>query len=146
MRRVAPFLPLALLVACAPAASPTPQPTLRWLGSLEARPAFPEVRASVTAVRAAGTTTVQIDLTGAAPGSTYPWHLHQGTCETGGGIVGDPAAYPPLRVNPAGRALETAVLEVEIAPGQAYHVNVHRSTDDLRTIVACGNLQETGPR
>jgi FtsP/CotA-like multicopper oxidase with cupredoxin domain len=145
MRHAVRLLPIVLLVACAPAMEqPAQQPTVRWSASLEAGPEFDEARASVTAVRTAGGSTVQIEFTGGEPGARHVWHVHSGTCQTGGGIVGDPGRYPPLRVGVAGRALETAVIDVELQPGQRYHVNVHRSADDLATIVACGDLREVG--
>jgi hypothetical protein len=144
MRHPALLLPVVLLFACAPAEPPPVQPTVRWSGSLEPRPQFNEVRASVTAVRSAGGSTVQIEVTGAQPGARHAWHVHSGTCATGGGIVGDPGRYPPLRVGTEGRALETALIDVELEPGGSYHVNVHRSPEDLGTVIACGNLRQVG--
>jgi hypothetical protein len=148
MRPLSLLIPIPLLagLSCAPAVTPAAEPPARWAASLEARPQFPEVSAELTAVRTVGGTTVQIELTGAEPRSTHPWHVHRGTCEIGGGIVGDPAGYPSLRVGDDGRALETAVIDAELQPGQNFHVNVHRAPDDLGTIIACGNLQEAPPR
>jgi hypothetical protein len=144
MRLIALLLPVVLLLGCAPGAAPAPAPAGRWAATLEARPGFPAVEARVTAVRAVGSTSVEVELTGAEPNAQHPWHVHQGTCETGGGIVGDPGRYPPLRVGAGGRALEIAVIDVELVAGQSYHVNVHRAPGDMGTIVACGNLREAG--
>lgn len=145
MRRAAFLLPIVLLFACAPAAAPpAAQPTVRWSASLEPRPQFNDVRASVTAVRSAGGSTVQIELTGAQPGARHPWHVHSGTCGSGGGIVGDAGRYPLVRVGDQGRGLETALIDVELEPGRSYHVNVHRSAEDMGTLIACGELREVG--
>jgi len=148
MRRAPLLSALAVLFACAPATvADQAQPTLRWSANLEARPGAPSaVTANATAVRTAGATTVQVEATGAQPNARHPWHVHHGSCETGGQIVGDPGRYPPLEVGAQGRGTATALIEVELAPGQPYHINVHRAADDLRTIIACGDLREAGPR
>ncbi len=69
-----------------------------------------------------------------------PWHVHFGTCATGGGIVGDPAAYPELVADSAGNASATATVATTLDPGQPYHVNVHYSDSQFDRIIACGDL------
>lgn len=86
-------------------------------------------------------TRVDIDLRGAASNSMLPWHLHEGTCGSGGAIVGDPAAYPPLAVELDGSGSSEADLQVSLTPGSDYHVNVHKSPSELETIVACGEVE-----
>ncbi len=100
-----------------------------------------EVRAAVRAVTAPGQTAVAINLAGGEAGATHPWHIHRGTCETGGPIVGDPAQYPPLRPTAAGGATATAHIRAQLVPGEDYHVNVHRSPELLQEVVACGDLR-----
>jgi FtsP/CotA-like multicopper oxidase with cupredoxin domain len=146
MTRAAYLLPIVLLISCTTAAvPPAQQPTVRWSASLEARAEFDEIRSNVTAVRTAGGSTVQIEFTGGEPNARHPWHVHSGTCETGGGIVGDPGRYPLLRLGSDGRALETALIDTELVPGQRYHVNVHHSANDMGTVIACGDLHEVRP-
>ncbi len=82
---------------------------------------------------------VTVHLTGLQAG-TYPWHVHSGTCDTGGPIVGPADAYPPLTVGTDGEAHVESQIGVETPASGDYHVNVHRSPTDLATIVACGNL------
>ena len=53
-------------------------------------------------------TRVDIDVRGAASNSMLPWHLHEGTCGSGGAIVGDPAAYSPLAIEQDGTASSEA--------------------------------------
>jgi hypothetical protein len=82
-------------------------------------------------------------LTGLPPGGPYPWHVHDGTCETGGPIVGDATAYAPLMVGADGRAEATArLLGLKLNEAKKYHINVHRSPTDLATIIACGELDD----
>lgn len=82
---------------------------------------------------------VEVHITGLQAG-TYPWHVHSGTCQTGGPIVGSATAYPPLTVGADGAAHVEAGIPVETPTSGDYHVNVHRSPEDLATIVACGDL------
>jgi superoxide dismutase, Cu-Zn family len=73
-------------------------------------------------------------------GAARPWHVHFGTCATGGGIVGDPAAYPPLVTDTAGAATSNVLVRVGLDVNAPYHVNVHESEADLNTLIACGDL------
>lgn len=109
--------------------------------TLSGRGETPNARASVQAVALSGRTDVAINLAGGAAGGTHPWHIHSGTCETGGPIVGGAAAYPPLRPDARGTTSGRAVLDMELSAGQSYHVNVHRAPDDMGTIISCGDLQ-----
>jgi hypothetical protein len=111
-----------------------------WSATVESR-AGSDVRATVRAASAPGQTGVAINLAGGQSGATHPWHVHAGTCASGGGIVGDPAAYPALQPNSAGAASATAILRVQLVPGDSYHVNVHRSPQALDEIIGCGDLR-----
>lgn len=82
---------------------------------------------------------VSVHLTGLQEG-TYPWHVHSGTCDSGGPIVGPADAYPPLTVGADGMAQVEARIPIETPASGEYHVNIHRSPTDLATIVACGDL------
>ena len=83
---------------------------------------------------------VSIRIRGASAGAVHPWHVHHGTCGSGGAIVDEAGDYPALTVGTGGGASATATIEVALEDDHAYHVNVHRSPQDLGTIVACGNL------
>lgn len=69
-----------------------------------------------------------------------PWHVHFGTCETGGAIVGDPASYQLLVIDSDGSAASDATVRTGLDPGQPYHVNVHYSESQVDRIIACGDL------
>ncbi|MBR9990486.1 MAG: hypothetical protein KFH98_12065 [Gemmatimonadetes bacterium] len=111
-----------------------------WSATVESRSGS-DVRATVRAATASGQTAVGINLAGGQSGGTHPWHIHTGTCGSGGGIVGDAAAYPPLRPGSGGTASATALVGVQLIPGQSYHVNVHRSPQALGEILGCGDLR-----
>ena len=83
----------------------------------------------------------EISIKGATAGAELPWHVHSGTCASGGGIVGDPKAYAPLKVNDKGEAKAEAKLAIATPESGDYHVNVHKSAAELGTIVSCGDLK-----
>lgn len=111
-----------------------------WSATVEER-GDSDVRANVRAASAAGQTAVSINLAGGESNGTHPWHVHRGTCGNDQGIVGDPAAYTPLRPNSAGAASATAHIAVQLVPDGDYMINVHRSPQALNEIVACGELR-----
>ena len=80
-----------------------------------------------------------ISISGAAAGAQHPWHVHTGTCATGGPVVGSAGAYPVLTANSSGEASANATISTALNESQRYHVNVHRSPADL-TVISCGNL------
>lgn len=77
---------------------------------------------------------------GLTPGS-YPWHVHAGTCGSGGAIIGNADEYPLLEAGGAGLGNVTADFSANVNPDGQYYVNIHRSEEDLGTIIACGNLE-----
>ena len=85
-------------------------------------------------------TGANISISGAQPGSHHPWHIHAGTCASGGGIMGNANDYPALHVAADGNATANATIGVALNEQSAYHVNVHLSPSALGTIVACGDL------
>lgn len=139
MRSTGLFVALAVGAASACATVPLFEPA-EWNAEVTPR-AGSDVRANVRVGTAPGQTAAAINLVGGQAGATHPWHVHRGTCATGGAIVGDPAAYPPLRPNSAGAATATALIRVQLVPGEDYHINVHQSPEALNQIIACGDLR-----
>jgi hypothetical protein len=88
-----------------------------------------------------GKTRVDIGIHGAPSDAILPWHVHEGTCGSGGAIVGDPNAYQPLNTDLSGEASADATIGVGLDPGTDYHINVHESPSNTETIVACGELK-----
>ncbi len=118
----------------------------RWNGTLTSPPEL----AGVSSIQGSGwmgpdeksaeRTQAQVTLSNAVPGGQHPWHVHRGRCGTDQGIFGPAEAYKPLKVGNDGRATSKAELPIATPKTGEYFVNVHASTQNMRTIVACGNL------
>lgn len=85
-------------------------------------------------------TVVRVTLNRGASGGVHPWHIHEGRCGSGGGVVGSAGAYPILDVGTDNRVTATARIGVPLDHGGQYYVNIHQSRDAMGTIVGCGNL------
>jgi hypothetical protein len=81
-----------------------------------------------------------VEISNAAPGGVHPWHVHRGQCGSDQGIFGPADAYEPLKVEGDGRASATAELPMALPRTGSFFVNVHASSRNMSTIVACGNL------
>jgi hypothetical protein len=81
-----------------------------------------------------------VSIQNAVPGGEHPWHVHLGRCGEDRGILGPADAYGPLQVGSNGQAQESAVLALPVPVAGQYFVNVHASRNNLKTIIACGNL------
>jgi hypothetical protein len=92
-----------------------------------------------------GTTFVTVRLVGAAPG-TYHWHLHVGTCDSPGALLGDRSQYQPITVGVDGAATIAETMALEPPSGGNYHIIIHQGVDPNNegNVVACGTLLETG--
>ena len=98
------------------------------------------VTGTASAHSAVAATHVEITIRGSTAGMFHPWHVHHGTCGSGGGIVGAAGAYPALQTNANGGASAAAQLGLALNDDARYHVNVHRSSSEMGVIIACGNL------
>lgn len=85
-------------------------------------------------------TRAHVEISNAAPGGVHPWHVHRGQCGSDQGILGPADAYNPLKVEGDGAAKSTAEIPVPLPKSGSFFVNVHASANNMRTIVACGNL------
>jgi Cu/Zn superoxide dismutase len=79
-------------------------------------------------------TTVTVALKG-APASAQPAHIHPGTC-----AKLDPAPKFPLTNVVDGKSTTTVKEPIAKLTAGGFAVNVHKSTDDLKDYVACGDL------
>jgi hypothetical protein len=79
-------------------------------------------------------TTVVISLTG-APADAQPAHIHTGTCANL-----TPAPKYPLSPVTAGKSTTTVAASIESLTAGGFAVNIHKSLNDLKDYVACGNL------
>ena len=87
-----------------------------------------------------GRAVAHVEIENAVPGGEFPWHVHRGQCGSDQGILGAADAYQPLKVDGNGRASATAKLPIALPKTGNFHVNVHASSKNMKTIVACGNL------
>ena len=85
-------------------------------------------------------TRAYVAIENAVPGGEHPWHVHVGRCGNDRGIFGPADAYPPLRVGGNGKAESRADLPVPVPSSGEYFINIHASVNNMRTIIACGNL------
>jgi hypothetical protein len=81
-----------------------------------------------------------VSIANAVPGGEHPWHVHLGRCGVDRGIFGPAKNYPLLQVDGKGRAEAKAELPVPVPTAGEYFLNVHASVNNMRTILACGNL------
>lgn len=153
--RLAPVPAFAALIAAALAAcgkkpveiNPTAEPIAnRWNAVLATPPGL------AGAIQVHGTgwmapdpkdtlqTRAHVDITNAAPGGVHPWHVHRGQCGSDLGILGPPDAYNQLKVGGDGKSSADAKLDVPMPKAGQYFINVHASSANMSTIVACGNL------
>jgi hypothetical protein len=85
-------------------------------------------------------TQVHIEVANEAPGGRHPWHVHRGQCGTDQGVLDTPDAYPVLKVGGDGKAKADAELRMPAPQAGQYYVDVHASTANMGTLVACGNM------
>ncbi|MCC6929972.1 MAG: hypothetical protein IT359_13400 [Gemmatimonadaceae bacterium] len=139
MRRLS-ITTLALAVASTSALALTVS-NVTWSGKISATDeAKLSGNASMKATADEKGTEVSVMLMGDANGTTRPWHIHTGSCATGGPIFGDAKAYTPLTTSSSGHATASATLAVAVPDTGSYFVNIHESTGNLGKIVACGDL------
>ena len=79
-------------------------------------------------------TVVEVHIIG-APKTPQPAHIHLGTCDKL-----DPAPKYPLTPIVDGISETTVDASIATLTATAMAVNVHKSADDIKTYVACGNL------
>lgn len=80
------------------------------------------------------------EIFGDTPGAVRPWHVHFGTCASGGDIVGLDSDYLPLVVDGAGADIVSVIVPEPLDVNAFYHVNFHLAPDRQDVIIACGDL------
>ena len=84
-------------------------------------------------------TKVEISLKGAPKGTPQPAHIHEGTC-----AKLDPKPKQGLENVVDGKSTTTVPVKLEELMKGRNAINVHKSTDDIKTYVACGNITRSG--
>jgi hypothetical protein len=122
--------------------------TARWSATL-ARPAAADSTAApgniigsvaVSPGNTISETRVTVMLANATPGAVYPWHIHAGSCGNDNGIVGPTPSYEPITIGSDGKGEVTTTLPFSTPTTGEYFVNIHKSSTEMGTIVACGDL------
>ncbi len=80
-------------------------------------------------------TRVEISLKGAPKGTPQPAHIHEGTCKN----LNPQPKYGLENVVDGKSTSEVPVALAELRKG-TFAVNVHKSTDDIKTYVSCGAI------
>ncbi|HEY5927813.1 MAG TPA: hypothetical protein VIV11_39275 [Kofleriaceae bacterium] len=121
---------------------PPPPGVLRWTATITGYANYGTIAgvANVQMTNGAALFLATVSLNSDIPGSVRPWHVHDGTCNSGGDIIGDDGDYPRLIIDNAGTAAGEAVVDVGLVSGEAYHVNIHESDAQFTTLIACGDL------
>ncbi len=119
-----------------------PPGVLQWNATLDNTDAATVItgNAVVRQVEGAASFSATVLIRTDTPNAVRPWHVHFGTCATGGAIVGADADYARLTIRSDGSALSTARVGVALDPALPYHVNIHFSDVEFDRIVACGDL------
>lgn len=80
-------------------------------------------------------TKVVISITGAPAGTPQPTHIHKGTCDKL-----DPKPAFPLSPVVDGKSETTVKASMDDLMKTKYAINGHKSAQDLKTYVFCGNI------
>jgi hypothetical protein len=81
-------------------------------------------------------TKVAISLKGTPKEVTQPAHIHEGTCANL-----DPKPKQGLASVKGGKSTTTVPISLESLLSGNMAINVHKSTDDIKTYVACGEIK-----
>lgn len=81
-------------------------------------------------------TKVEVSLRGEPKGAAQPAHVHEGTC-----AQLDPKPKYPLNNIVNGKSTTEVPAKIEELTDGSMAVNVHKSGDDIKTYVACGDLK-----
>src|SRR5438105_14660087 len=84
-------------------------------------------------------TRVEISLKGAPKGTPQPAHIHDGTC-----AKLDPKPKYPLQNVVDGKSTSTVDQSIATLMKGNLAINVHKSGDDIKTYVSCGNIGKGG--
>jgi Cu/Zn superoxide dismutase len=84
-------------------------------------------------------TRVEVSLKGAPSGTPQPAHIHEGSCAK----LNPKPKYGLENVTDGKSTTEVPVSLKDLESGQ-YAINVHKSADDLKTYVSCGDIGKRG--
>jgi hypothetical protein len=82
-------------------------------------------------------TKVDISLKGAPKGVQQPAHIHEGSC-----AKLDPKPKYPLQNVVDGKSSSEVPLKLDELRGGNHAINVHKSAEEVKTYVACGDIKK----
>ena len=86
-----------------------------------------------------GKTKVEISLKGGKKGVAQPAHVHDGSCPNP-----DPKPKYPLQDVTDGKSTSEVPADIKALAGGKMAINVHKSKEEIKTYVACGNIGKGG--
>ena len=104
---------------------------------MQAQNASGETGSAKLTAEGADKTRVEISLKGAPKGTPQPAHIHEGSC-----AKLDPKPKHGLENVVDGKSTTVVGASLESVRGMA--INVHKSTDDIKTYVSCGDIGKAG--
>jgi hypothetical protein len=84
-------------------------------------------------------TKVEISLKGAPKGVSQPAHIHEGSCPSP-----DPKPKYPLQNVVDGKSTSEVPADIKTLTAGGLAINVHKSADEIKVYVACGNIGKAG--
>jgi len=95
---------------------------------------------TATLTAAGDKTQVVIALNGMPPNAQEPAHVHPGTC-----AKLNPKPVYPLTTIAGGQSASTIDVPLSTLQSGTFAINVHESTTNIGTYVACGNIPSAAP-
>ena len=86
-------------------------------------------------------TKVEISLKGTPKGVAQPAHIHEGSC-----AKLDPKPKYGLESITDGKSTTVVPVSIDTLLGGKMAINVHKSGEDLKTYVACGDIKRTAAK
>lgn len=96
------------------------------------------IEGTATIRHTADTVHVTVSLTGLSSGTSYPAHIHEGTCQGGGGVA---AGLTSVKAGDGSGSSETRIPATTLSTDASYFVQAHLPDG---TPAACGNLPASG--
>jgi hypothetical protein len=96
-----------------------------WKATISGRNGSPMTGTAKLDDRGADSTQIELKIKDAGVAQTYLWHVHQGSCETNGEIVGMATAYPELTTGSDGQGASNVTLALATPSEGAYSVHLH---------------------
>lgn len=131
-----------LLAGCSLDTTTEPPVQHVWHGELLGAPGWEEIEGDAALVWTAGRGQfiASVGLRNDEPYALRLWHVHQGTCDTGGPMLGFPSEYDDLLVDGTGYAERNVLVSDILSPNRSYYVDIHVSDLSQFTVIACADL------